>query len=454
MASRRSSISSDDGNHSHQPTTPFAPHRRRSPSITDLTRGITRLGINAHPETPRLPPLTRSRAHPEVPGAPHPDRHHRLMRLQPNARRPVLSSDEVILEHLYPCRPITKHYAKVNSRAAEERYDEIAFEVVPWERESLKGKPFLDQLFTSAVIHYRHRLKEEEIVKWSEVREYGQLENDLIVEADVADAVRVNVLAPLADIFTSFIRPEFQPYLHCIVRGQQNVKDAGKSPGRLDHAIYLVEREPPEGKDYKLQVLLTIIEEKAPGIVRDEDWRPNPSHRHNTDDNWMSRLMPQLFFYSDKMDCSRFFLTNYTDTYRIFIDDETLTEAVKELKTKRPVKRPVKEHEKTKTKVKIQVSCASAEQEHESKDLEPWNFGFKVSLAYDVYEALFGLGIANHKLVDAHLAKEELYGVDEDILEFVKDLRFHATRDPNTPSRRRGSGTYEYTLPPPSPGSD
>lgn len=57
----------------------------------------------------------------------------------------------------------------------------------------------------------------------------------------------------------------------------------------------LPEISPPEGKDYQLQLPLVIIEEKAPGIVREQDWRVNPLNPHKSSENWMNRLLPQLF---------------------------------------------------------------------------------------------------------------------------------------------------------------
>lgn len=66
-----------------------------------------------------------------------------------------------------------------------------------WPREGLYETQYLDDFFKKAVVYQDARLGAEEIVKWRLLREFGQLENDLITEADVADAVRANVINPL-----------------------------------------------------------------------------------------------------------------------------------------------------------------------------------------------------------------------------------------------------------------
>jgi len=110
-----------------------------------------------------------------------------LIRPQPNQRLPKIAADQVLLEHLFPCRPITKHYAKVSARAKEEGYDRIPFSLVPWEREEVHDEQFLDRLFANAIVHHGSQLHHRIIEQWPNPREYGQLENDLITEADVAD---------------------------------------------------------------------------------------------------------------------------------------------------------------------------------------------------------------------------------------------------------------------------
>jgi hypothetical protein len=109
----------------------------------------------------------------------------RLLRPNPNDRIPKLPADQILLEHLYPCRPLGKHYAKVNDRAKAEGYDRLPFLLEKWEREELPNRRTLDELFKTAIIHNTQLLQSRTIESWGKFREFGQLENDLIVEADV-----------------------------------------------------------------------------------------------------------------------------------------------------------------------------------------------------------------------------------------------------------------------------
>ena len=52
---------------------------------------------------------------------------------------------------------------------------------------------------------------------------------------------------------------------------------------------------PAENKDYELKCPLVVIEEKRPGIVREQDWQNKPLHPHSSSKNWMGLLLPQLF---------------------------------------------------------------------------------------------------------------------------------------------------------------
>ncbi|GAA5910382.1 uncharacterized protein JCM6883_002988 [Sporobolomyces salmoneus] len=435
--------------HSHSPprppSTPFQPGRRRPEDV--LTAGLSRLQL--HPSTPHQPTSLAT------PGAPKHDSQRRLIRLAANANTPKRPAHEVLLEHLLACRPLTVHYAKVNDRAKAEKYDQLPYKVVEWEREKLEEHQYLDQFFKAAILHHDQLVAEGKIEPWKKNEHSSQIGNELLVEADVVACVRANALNPLADLFTSFIDEKFRAYLHVVIRDQENVRpktsphNTSSSPPRLDHYIFLANLDPRLKKernhdlDYDLKVPLVVVEEKAPGIMREEDWRPRPSHPHNDDKNWMTRLLPQLFMYSDWMSCKRFFLTDYTTTYGVRIEEETLHNAVQEM------------HKFGKAQthhVEIETRSATAEADHDSYNKDPYDFGFRPALAYEVYLALFELGVADPKLVDKHMHADHTYQLDEGIRGFLKTYVHRNRRLSQSPTR--GKEYSEFHTHPPSISSE
>ncbi|GAA5837168.1 hypothetical protein JCM3766R1_002149 [Sporobolomyces carnicolor] len=285
------------------------------------------------PETPRPRSRSRNRSSvlSKVPGAPNPERQRKFLRFGANERAPELPAHEVLLEHLYRCKPIAKHSAKVNARAAAEGYDLIGWKVETWESEVLHDHQTLDHFFKDAVVNYSTQLAAGKIARWVKIKKNG-------------DEV-----------------------------------------------------------DYSLKVPLVVVEDKAPGIVRGEDWDPYPKHPHASEHNWMSRLMPQLFMYADLMGCYSLFITNYNHTYGVRIDERDLKDAVGELTA----------HGQVTTKVRIQVRLATEESDRDGDNKDAYDFGFRPALAYEVFRALFNLGVADHTLVDKHLPQGELRNVDD-----------------------------------------
>ncbi|GAA5876246.1 hypothetical protein JCM16303_007069 [Sporobolomyces ruberrimus] len=401
------SSSDEDDNGRYRPTTrnTRSTPQARSPSLSG------RLGnLNLGPHTPHTP-RPAAGSHQVTPSAPHRHGVKRLIRPEANFEVPKYPADQILLE----------------LRQA-------------WEDEDLaEGNPdiTLENLFKKAVIDYESLHKRGIIKEWESITRFTQLGETLIFESDVADCVRANVLNPLVAILTSFIKPAYRTRLKCVVRSQQPVKpeqgthSTSMSPGRLDHGIYLTECVPPPRKDYQLQIPLVIIEEKAPGIIRDRDFKADPAVVEGDPKHRVRQLLPQLFLYASRVEpkCSRFFLTNYEETFGVRIDLKSLGHAVTDL-------------HKNKNK---KFCCGKSDVIYGIYS----DYGFRVALACEVYLALFELGIADHELVDKRMPNGVQYELDGRIALFIKTQTLYGRSSSHSP--HRGGVDFEYTEPPPSP---
>ncbi|GAA5840012.1 hypothetical protein JCM5353_005169 [Sporobolomyces roseus] len=353
------------------------------------------------PQTPQKP-QTRSHTFPEPPGAPQSSHLQHLLRIRHDVEHVGEAVPAILLEFLARCEPNTKYHATLNDAAKKARFDEIPWNVRPWNDDTV-DKHSLPDLFAKAVTRYHHLVAvEKTIADWDpqhDVKRSQQRPKLLILEGDVADSA---------------------------------------NSSKLDHAIYLTEISPREGKDYQLQLPLVVIEEKAPGIVRDEDWRPHPLHPRDSSANWMHLLLPQLFLYAHRTGCHRFFLTNYNTTVGVQMNLNELNDAAKALDGKAQM-----------SEVEIRTrSCTTELKEHSKANHHPYSYGFRMALAFEVFMALSDLGVADYALLDKELAKHHHYKVDDRITKHVK-TPLHARRDSMSPSSRYGEMTYSN--PPPSP---
>ncbi|GAA5978873.1 hypothetical protein JCM5350_004853 [Sporobolomyces pararoseus] len=345
----------------------------------------------------------RSRDRPTTPGAPSTAHQRHLVRTDPHSQLPSRDPSTILLERLILCEPNTKVFEN--------------------------GKTF-EELFVQAIIRNDAQVKSGSVKGWKPVTYFPQVEKLLVLESDVGDAVLSNVLNPLVDIFNLFIHPDYKHRLQCVIRSQQDVNSS-----RLDHAIYLTEIIPPLGKDYELQVPLVVIEEKAPGIVREQDWIQSST------DNWVPKLLPQLFLYAQRAGCSRFFLTHYTETIGVRINLLDLETAVHDLELHG--KRACHRH------VKIQVCSATHEFLKDSNDKLPCDYGFRMGIASEVFLALIDLGIADLDLIDTSLKGKYQPSLKEEIANYLKNPLPRPRRDSESPSA--GRERLPYSAPPPSP---
>ncbi|GAA6006014.1 hypothetical protein JCM11491_004090 [Sporobolomyces phaffii] len=335
-------------------------HRPRSTSpgphdpVARLTTHFANVTV-ADPVTPhRGFHSTRSTTHlhEQPPGAPTAHRQQHLVRAPAQHEHGGRSAREVLLEHLAPCDPNRKFSAQLNKVAEKERYNHIKWHAQIWKPTLPSLGPSLDKL------------------------------------------VLTNVLNPIVAILNRFIHPALQDKLQIVIRSQHDAQGS-----KLDHALYLVEMFPEFGHDYELQIPLVVIEEKAPGIVREGDWIPGKVH------DWAHKLIPQLFLYAERSEGSRhhaawarFFLTTYNGTVGVRIRMDQLRTSVKALKqTKTP-----------KNVVDVQTCSATHEFAKDSTVKYPCDYGFRVGVASEVFLALHELGMANLELVDAGLHTSEL----------------------------------------------
>ncbi|GAA5948653.1 hypothetical protein JCM3765_004959 [Sporobolomyces pararoseus] len=402
---------------------------------TGLEQGVGDLNLQgedeAEPVTPRRRwSFGRSRDRPVTPGAPSTAHQQHLVRPDPHSRLPHHSAADVLLERLILCEPNTKFSARLNKVAEKEGYQHIGWETTTWETEGLENGKTFEELFVQAITRNDAQVKSGKVKGWRPVNYFPQVEKVLVLESDVGESVLSNILNPLVDIFNLFIHPDYKHRLQCVIRSQQDEKSS-----RLDHAIYLTEIIPPLGKDYELQLPLVVIEEKAPGIVREQDWNQTNA------DNWIGKLIPQLFLYAQRSGCSRFFLTNYSETIGVRINLLDLESAVHDLELHG--KRACHKH------VKIQVCSATHEFSKDSSDKLPCDYGFRMGIASEVFLALIDLGVADYDLIDTSLKGKTQPTVKEEIANYLKKPLPRPRRDSESPSA--GRERLPYSAPPPSP---
>ncbi|GAA5876243.1 hypothetical protein JCM16303_007068 [Sporobolomyces ruberrimus] len=421
---------------SHKRLSALNPFSHKKKNSSELEEDLRNLNLGeAGPATPhRRWSFGRSHGHGEVPGAPAPSREQHLAGTEAGSRLARHSPSEVLLELLAPCEPNTKFSARLNKVAEKEGYHYIQSETRPWALTTLENGQSFEKSFVQAVTRYDAQVKAGKISKWKTVEYFPQVEKLLVLEGDVGDSVLTNVLNPLVDIFNLFIHPDYQGRLQCVIRSQHDAQSS-----KLDHAsdrnLVFTETLPPLGQDYELQVPLCIIEEKAPGIVREQDWT------QNRPDSWSAKLLPQLFLYAHRAGCSRFFLTNYTESIAMRIDLTDLESAVRDLEANR--------RRACNILVQVQARSSAREFSKDSDDKLPSDYGSRMGIASEVYLALLDLGVVDLELIDAQMKGKAPTKINDEIANYLQRPLPRPRRDSSSPSA--GRERLPYSAPPPSP---
>ncbi|GAA5929135.1 uncharacterized protein JCM15063_004062 [Sporobolomyces koalae] len=322
LARRMEGLTVQQQPHTQQPRTPEQSHhhghhtRAHRPPSNALASHMGALALDPPPPRtppPRTPPprtspprtpaqphlhdrVTRSQANPEAPGAPtHTSQHHFWSQPEIPAS---LEPHQVLLTELMRCQPVKEYRTTMNKVAKDEHYDKIPFKLATEEIHALASYGSRDavtfrEAFLAALIPKVKDSQQDSIVKWGKLVPVAQMHRPAITnEANVADLVLSNVLNPICELLNNFLDLKNHPHLHITVESQFGVLNS-----KLDHVIFLT----------------------APGILKEKHWdlhyrRNLPEHIPN---EAVKTLLPQLFLYAHRMQCSRLFLTDYNHTIGI-----------------------------------------------------------------------------------------------------------------------------------------
>ncbi|BGP48854.1 hypothetical protein JCM10450v2_004731 [Rhodotorula kratochvilovae] len=213
-----------------------------------------------------------------------------------------------------------------------------------------------------------------------------QTERILANEADASNAFLANIVDPIFPIISDFVAPDYQPFFELAVMSEVTPDTKGDGNIRLDHLIRLVDKPVHKlrrGEKRRLVVknALVIIEMKRHALVRPTDWpadlRLKP-RRLNKGDARANELLPQLLMYSKYWCCPCVYLSAYTETMAYNVEYERL-----------------RENSDGHLPLSFAV-CSDTSKKHKKS---VYDYGERMSLAFDVFAGLKELGVLDPKFL-------------------------------------------------------